>query len=74
MASSGHVAFYPAFAHDEQRGVCDKATKKISAPFHNFLAPKCAVFFKGGHFVRVLGKLGPGKLGPGRLGPRKFWV
>ena len=20
MASSGHVAFYPAFAHDEQRG------------------------------------------------------
>ena len=32
MASSGHVAFYPAFAHDEQRGEwgSDRQAPKMS--------------------------------------------
>ena len=30
MASSGHVAFYPAFAHDEQRGVQLSANEKLN--------------------------------------------
>ena len=36
--------------------ICDKATKKISAPFHNFLAPKCAVFFQGGSLCEICGQ------------------
>ena len=31
--------------------------KFFLAPFHNFLAPNWGVFFKGGHFVRYVGRM-----------------